>query len=310
MNQHVAGKSYKHILWFGEYMMFEFVQGQMKFGIASYQTYSECVKIDDSHTPENAVDRIMAAIQGNSGSPFCVMMKTNTFLDTTVYRTMLAYTQHDKYSEYRDDVEFLQIYEQVMRLFVNCYIKKLFQESVEYVAQRFEDFHGFHKDLFPEENQPTRSSRQSVVSKCLAPTPTSSHGSVSKYEYVGQAKVDYGIVVPPIARLEWNRLKELCIGLVYHFEFVLARFTSLAVHKNQIPFFQQDMTFVQHTLSGIESVLQTKICGRLQAQFRNPLLFLTAYLDDINPNTSMTPDLIENIYQIVRIIETIESISH
>jgi len=39
LNYSSAKKYYKHILWLGEYMLFEYVDGVFVFGVASFTTY-------------------------------------------------------------------------------------------------------------------------------------------------------------------------------------------------------------------------------------------------------------------------------
>ena len=300
-NKSAAKKSYKHILWFGEYMMFEFDKGQMKFGVGSYKTYSQCVKIDDHHTPGDAIGRIQSAIQQCSGAPFCLMMKTDKFLNKSVYQTLLPYTPRPNPEQHNEDVEFLQIYEEVMQLFVHCYIKKLFQESVEYVERRFEDFRGFHRDLFPEDSLHARS----VVSKCL----TSLGEAVPTQRPSWETEIDCNTVVPPIARPDWDLLKRCCVQFVRHLELMVASFTYPSIQSHQIPFFSRDEIQVRRVLAEMQSILQRNLCGRLQRQFAQPLAFLTLYMQDATPNSNMTSDLLEAVFQIVRIIETVDALS-
>ena len=309
LNKKAAMKSYKHLLWFGEYMMFEFDHSHMKFGIASYKTYSQCVKIDDHHTPEDAICRIQIAIQQSSGQAFCLMMKTDKFLNKSVYQTLLRYTPHPNPDQHNEDVEFLQIYEEVMKLFVGCYVQKLFQESVQYVEHRFDDFRRFHGDLFPEDSMHTNAGTPSVISNCLALCPISSSELVPAYRLGLEANIDVNTVVPPIARPEWDRLENCCVEMVDHLEMIVARFTHPSVKSHQIPFFSRDAMQVRDVLAEMQRILQTKLCGRLQGQFQNPLAFLTMYMKDATPNSNMTPLLFETIFEIMRIIKTIDNMS-
>jgi len=152
---------YKHIIWLGDYMMFEFLPTKnennnkthiLTLGVASFTNYASCIKVsqcDDEKSLYNQQQIITKELTKHMHENVCMMIKINMFLNTSMNNFLFGYSKHRTMTvSYNHTITYLQNYEKVMSLFVPIYIKPLFQEPLKYLKRRFCQFQGYHQDIF------------------------------------------------------------------------------------------------------------------------------------------------------------------
>jgi len=310
VNTDVAQKSYKHILWLGEYMMFEFVPKKeshvLKLGIASYTEYRKCIIIleNDADVEKTRVRQILEA---HRDGKVCMMIPTKMFLDVNMYNFLLQYTKLSKrISSYEEDLNYLMTYEKVMTLFVPFYIKPLYQESLEYVEQRFKDFRNFHPDLFMHNKtdsclysfvQPTTTRRPEIENSSL-PIVNSTVNRLNT-EMVSYNQL-YTKCIPPLIKDRWQELHVICKRLREHFSTYITNCTDPEFHVNNLPFFdfsQQSST--RNQLELVVEIIQKYFCGIYAKYFTEEVNLLQNILENSEINKYDAEDILVSINSIV-----------
>ena len=264
----VAQRSYKHILWLGEYMMFEFVPKHgshvLKLGVASYTEYRICIRIMETDANQET-DRVQAILEANCNGKVCMMIPTKMFLDVNMYKFLLQYTKLSKrISKYEDDLEYLMNYEKIMTCFVPFYIKPLYQESLEYVEKRFQEFRKFHPDLFVHNKtdsclysfmQPTTAHRPEIEN-----SPDCLGSRLNRFEKsYNQITTRY---IPPIIKDRWNNLHLICKKVQEHLTIYITNCTNPEFHVNNLPFFDfSTQSSIGVQLGSIIEIIVKYLCG-------------------------------------------------
>jgi len=295
LNYATAKKYYKHILWFGEYMLFEYVDGAFVFGVASFTTYDTCLKINDNDNPELAGSKIINAIHNIQSGSFCLMLKPQMFLHQTVQGHLIT-PQNASYftAQHECSREYLSMYENMMRLFVNNYILKLFQEPIAYLQQRFDDFVKFHKNMFPQHTQ-----RPSVISSVLMSYPIcNSDGGCNRDPRKSttakiptrnmstcpcelKGSVPNNLVMIPFVREPWRQIGVLCDSASAHLNDICSKMTHTCCARDDVPFFLLSMGSIRNILIDIQKIISEKLCGNFQCLLIEQCNFLKQFTKDM-----------------------------
>jgi len=305
----VAKRSYKHILWLGEYMMFEFVPKNgshvLKLGIACYTDYKTCIRIMEIDANEET-ERIQCVLETNCDGKVCMMIPTKMFLDVNMYKFLLQYTKLSKrISDYEGDLHYLTTYDQIMSLFVPFYIKPLYQESLKYVEQRFKDFRTFHPDLF------MHNKTDSCLYSFVQPTTEIENSPLETVDYIGNRLRSETILfersynqittkyIPPIIKDRWNELYLICKKIQEHLTIYITNCTDPEFHVNNLPFFD----FSPQSSIGIQLVLIIEIIVKyLCGAYAKFLSEEVDFLQKIMAKTEI------NRYDALNILRVIDSI--
>ena len=310
----VAQKSYKHILWLGEYMMFEFVPKKgshvLKLGIASYTEYRKCIRIleTDAHTEKTRVHEILKA---NCDGKVCMMIPTKMFLDVNMYNFLLQYTKNSKnISTYEGDLKYLMTYEKVMTFFVPFYIKPLYQESLEYVERRFKDFRNFHPDLFMHNK--TDSCLYSFVQPATASQPQIENSPLSRVDYTEKRlhtetvlfERSYNQVgtkcIPPIIKERWNELHARCKQIQHHLTIYITNCTDPEFHVNNLPFFDfSQKSSIRVQLGLVIEIIVKYLCGAYAKFLSQEVDFLQKIIAKVDIDTYDAVNILNIINSIV-----------
>ena len=292
----VAKRSYKHILWLGEYMMFEFVPENgsyiLKLGVASYTEYRKCIIINETDA-EQETDRLENTLVDKCCGKVCMMIPTKMFLDVKMYEFLLQYTILSKtISKYTEDLQYLTTYEHIMTQFVPFYIKPLYQESLEYVGKRFKKFREFHPDLFVH-NKTDSCLYSFVPSK----TANSLHPETMLFESpLSQITTKH---IPPLIKQQWNNLHSICKNIQQHITIYITNCTNPEFHANNLPFFDfSPKTSIRVQLTLVVEIISKCLCGAYAKFLSTEANFLRAI------TAQVTIDICD-AYNIIRILDSI-----
>jgi len=195
-------------------------------------------------------------------------------------------------SKYEEDLQHLATYEHIMTCFVPFYIKPLYQESLEYVGQRFKDFRKFHPDLF------VHNKTDSCLYSFVQPTTGNRlHPETMLFERsFSQITTKH---IPPIIKDRWNDLHVICKKIQEHLTIYITNCTDPVFHVNNLPFFD----FLPQSSIGIQLGLVVEIivkylCGAYAK-------FLSAEVDFLQ---KITAKVEINRYDALNILRIVDSI--
>jgi len=186
INEDEAAEAYRHVLWMGTYMVFEYTKCRrnnademlLSYGAATYQTYAQCVQIDDSFTDVHAIIATLTPMMTNSpehDSEFVLVLPLSIFYDVNMYRFLRSKTQQAQYQlcpRAQDVVGAKMLQEQVteeafMDSFVRCYIDTVYSDNLVVSAQRTRHFFDRHPRLLD-----FRHNSGLLLSLCMSAKPS------------------------------------------------------------------------------------------------------------------------------------------
>ena len=288
-----ATESYKHILWLGKFMMFEFVYDNKKhtlsMGVASFTEYRSCIKLEGSiNHIDGHISRIDEFLKTFKGKNVCMMITTELFLNELMYKFIIRYAPHRSESKIsKSSLEYMSYYEQIMQIFIPFYIKPLYQEPEKYLEKRFMDFKKYHSELFAYDQvysclsnfiQPTMSMKNDVC-KCDYCIKTDPENLVCDMEFqVPICNHSYSLQKSPLTKIQGkssliqkpcNDLHKICAHIKYNFSKYICNCTSKVFNLNNLPFFDSSKeNGLYSLLSKILEIIKTYLCGSIKDSIR------------------------------------------
>jgi len=186
INDDEAAEAYRHVLWMGTYMVFEYTKCRrnnademlLSYGAATYRTYAQCVQIDDSFTDVHAIIETLTRMMSNSPEHDCefvLLLPLSIFYDVNMYRFLRSKTQQAQYKicpRAQDIVGAKMLQEQVteeafMDCFVRCYIDTVYSDNLVVSAQQTRKFFDIHPKLLD-----FRHNSGLLLSLCMSANPS------------------------------------------------------------------------------------------------------------------------------------------
>jgi len=329
MGKKEAIESYKHILWMGKFMMFEFVyknnKHSLSMGVASFTKYKSCIKLDGSiNDIDIHISRIANLLENFKDKNVCMMITTELFLNESMYKFIIRYApQRSKSKISESPLEYISYYEQLMKIFVPFYVKPLYQEPEKYIAKRFMDFKKYHKELFLHDQiysclysfiQPT-TSVQNEVCKCAHYNKTELEGLEEKtctcdmQFQVPICNNPYSMQKSPFTKMQANSsliqkpcndLNKICAHIKYNLSKYVCNCTSRVFNVNNLPFFDSSReNGLYSLLLKMLDIIKTYFCGCIKESVSAE----TRILSHIVKNKCITKrlaigimDAVDNIY--------------
>ena len=186
INDDEAAEAYRHVLWMGTYMVFEYTKCRrnnademlLSYGAATYRTYAQCVQIDDSFTDVHAIIETLTRMMSNSPEHDCefvLLLPLSIFYDVNMYLFLRSKTQQAQYKicpRAQDIVGAKMLQEQVteeafMDCFVRCYIDTVYSDNLVVSAQQTRKFFDIHPKLLD-----FRHNSGLLLSLCMSANPS------------------------------------------------------------------------------------------------------------------------------------------